>query len=65
MKDTSKLSKIYVTELGYIMAKIYYPKKRISINYKIGNVEELLESKKLDVSLSEFGKKLVYLQNNK
>jgi hypothetical protein len=30
------------------MAKIYYPKKRISINYKIGNVEELLENKKLD-----------------
>ena len=65
MKDTSKLSKIYVTELGYIMAKIYYPKKRISINYKIGNVEELLESKKLDVSLTEFGKNLLYLQDNK
>jgi hypothetical protein len=48
LKNTSKLSKIYVTELGYIMAKIYYPKKRISINYKIGNVEELLENKKLD-----------------
>ncbi len=65
MKDTSKLSKIYVTELGYIMAKIYYPKKKIFINYKIGNIEELLESKKIDVSLSEFGKKLVYLHNNK
>lgn len=65
MKDTSKLSKIYVTELGYIMAKIYYPKKRISINYKIGNVEELLESKKIDVSLTEFGKNLLYLQDNK
>ncbi len=50
MKNTSKLSKIYVTELGYIMAKIYYPKKRIFINYKIGNVEELLENKKLDIS---------------
>jgi hypothetical protein len=47
------------------MAKIYYPKKRISINYKIGNVEELLESKKLDVSLTEFGKNLLYLQDNK
>ncbi len=65
MKNNSKLSKIYVTELGYIMAKIYYPKKKIFINYKIGNIEELLESKKIDVSLSEFGKKLVYLQSNK
>ncbi len=65
MKNNSKLSKIYVTELGYIMAKIYYPKKKIFINYKIGNIEELLESKKIDVSLSEFGKKLVYLHNNK
>ena len=65
MKNNSKLSKIYVTELGYIMAKIYYPKKRISINYKIGNVEELLESKKIDVSLTKFGKNLLYLQDNK
>ena len=64
MKNTSKLSKIYVTELGHIMAKIYYPKKRISINYKIGNVEELLENKKLD-GYFWVQKKLIYLHNNK
>jgi len=46
------------------MAKIYYPKKRISINYKIGNVEELLENKKLD-GYFWVQKKLIYLHNNK
>lgn len=58
------MSKIYVTELGYVMAKIYYPKKRIWINYKIGEIDELLENKKLDLSLTKFGKNLLYLQDN-
>ena len=64
MKNNSKLSKIYVTELGYVMAKIYYPKKRIWINYKISEIDELLENKKLDLSLTKFGKNLLYLQDN-
>ena len=41
------LKEIYVTELGYIMAKIYYPKKGASINYRIGSLKNLLESNSL------------------
>jgi len=52
LKNNSKLSKIYVTELGYVMAKIYYPKKRVWINYKIGEIDD-------------FGKNLLYLHDNK
>jgi hypothetical protein len=59
LKNNSKLSKIYVTELGYVMAKIYYPKKRVWINYKIGSVDDLSEN--IDVSLTRFGKKLLSL----
>lgn len=37
------LSEIYVTELGFIMAKIYYPKTKAWINHKIGDLDNLLK----------------------
>jgi hypothetical protein len=37
------LSEIYVTELGFIMAKIYYPKTKSWINHKIGELDNLLK----------------------
>lgn len=43
------LKEIYVTELGYIMAKLHYPKKGVNINYKIGSIVNLLESEKLNL----------------
>jgi len=43
------LTEIYVTELGYIMAKIYYPSKRVFINHSVGKMSELLSTK--DISL--------------
>lgn len=36
------LNSIYVTELGYIMAKIFYSKKRVFKNFKIGDINSLL-----------------------
>ena len=42
------LSEIYVTELGFIMAKIYYPSTKAWVNHKIGELNELL--KDLNVS---------------
>lgn len=47
------LSDVYVTELGYIMAKFHYPKKGVWINYKIGEIKNLLECSNLRL-LSEF-----------
>lgn len=37
------LSEIYVTELGFIMAKIYYPSTKAWINHKIGELNDLLK----------------------
>lgn len=40
-KGKATLVDVYVTELGYLMAKIYYQKDKKWINYKIANLEEL------------------------
>ena len=37
------LEQIYVTELGYVMARIFYSKKGIWINKKISSLDNLLE----------------------
>jgi len=43
------LKEIYVTELGYIMAKLHYPKRGVNINHKIGSLRNLLESESLNL----------------
>lgn len=43
------LKEIYVTELGYIMAKIYYPKKGVNINHRIGYLKNLLNTDGLNL----------------
>jgi hypothetical protein len=53
----AKLKEIYVTELGYIMAKLYYPKKRVFMNYRIGLLQELLESENFTLT-TEWSKKI-------
>ncbi len=43
------LKEIYVTELGYIMAKVYYPKRGVFINHKIGSLKNLLDTNDLNL----------------
>ena len=43
------LKEIYVTELGYIMAKLHYPKKGVFINHKIGSLKNLLDTNNLSL----------------
>ena len=43
------LKEIYVTELGYIMAKVYYPKKGVYVNHKIGSLKNLLKTDELNL----------------
>jgi hypothetical protein len=43
------LKEIYVTELGYIMTKVYYPKRGVFINHKIGSLKNLLDTNKLNL----------------
>jgi len=37
------LEQIYITELGHVMARIYYRKKGVWINIKISSLDNLLE----------------------
>ena len=46
------LCDIYITELGYIMVKLHYPKKGVWMNYKIGEIKNLLEGSSIKL-LSE------------
>ena len=43
------LKEIYVTELGYIMAKVYYPKRGVFINHKIGSLKNLLDTNRINL----------------
>ena len=52
------LKEIYVTELGYIMAKVYYPKKGIFINHRIGSLRNLLKADGLNL-VSEWTEHIV------
>ena len=52
------LKEIYVTELGYIMAKVYYPKKVIFINHRIGSLKNLLKADGLNL-VSEWTEHIV------
>lgn len=51
------LKEIYVTELGYIMAKLYYPNKRVFMNHRIGLLQQLLESENFTLT-TEWSKKI-------
>lgn len=52
------LKEIYVTELGYIMAKIYYPKRGVFVNHRIGSLKNLLDTNKLNL-VSEWTEHIV------
>jgi hypothetical protein len=43
------LEQIYITELGHVMARVYYKKKGIRINKRITNLDSLLENTGLSV----------------
>lgn len=51
------LKEIYVTELGYVMAKLFYKKKKVFVNHKIGDLGKMLKTEKLNL-LSEWTKKI-------
>jgi hypothetical protein len=51
------LCSFYVTELGYIMVKIFYPKKNAWVNHKIGDIKNLLEGENIKL-ISEWTKSI-------
>jgi hypothetical protein len=46
------LEKIYLTELGFVMGKVFFPKRGIWINYQLGNLDKLLEFKSIKKSIN-------------
>ena len=49
------LEKIYVTDLGLVMGKIFYPNRKVWVNYQLSNLDELLslQKGKLKIKLRE------------
>lgn len=48
-KGKATLVEVYMTELGHLMAKIYYQTEKSWVNYRIGNISEL--TKTADIEL--------------
>lgn len=48
-KGKATLVEVYLTELGYLMAKVYHPNESVWTNYKIGEIGNLVESLKMKV----------------
>jgi len=39
------LEKVYLTELGLVMGKVFFPSNGVWVNYQLSNLENLLEFK--------------------
>ena len=57
-KGKATLVEVYITELGHLMAKIYYPKDKNWVNHRIGNMEDLIGTANIQL-LENITKKLV------
>ena len=56
-KGKATLVNVYVTELGYLMAKVYHTKEQLWMNYKIGEISNLMETANMKVLSSTTIKK--------
>ena len=43
------LENVYVSELGYVMVKVYYPIEKRWVTYNINRVENILEDTQLSL----------------
>ena len=43
------LETLYVSELGYVMVKVYYPTEKRWVTYNINRVENILEDTQLSL----------------
>ncbi len=56
-KGKATLTEVYITELGHLMAKIYYSKDKIWVNYRIGSFEDLARTVDIEL-LTPISKKI-------
>ena len=64
-KGKATLVKVYLTELGYLMAKVYHSKEQIWVNYRIGEISNLMEYANMKVLSSTTLKKSVLKKKEK
>lgn len=43
------LEQLYLTELGYVMARIYFPEKGVWINFNVQTIWDLLKDSNIDL----------------
>jgi hypothetical protein len=58
-KGKATLVEVYVTELGHLMAKVYSSKEKSWTNYKIGDIDNLMETADMKVLSSSVRKKTI------
>lgn len=51
------LEQLYLTELGYVMARIYFPEKGVWINFNVQTIWDLLKETKIDLKALDPHKK--------
>jgi hypothetical protein len=51
------LETLYLTELGHVMAKVYYPEKQTWMRYKLDEIENLLQNVNVKASSKPYKKK--------
>jgi hypothetical protein len=44
----------YVTELGYVMLKVWYPSKSVFVNHKISDIQEIIPSEFTIIDNNEY-----------
>jgi hypothetical protein len=48
-----KITKIFISELGYLMLKIYDKEKKHFTNYNLGQVDSVIDFKKINILLNQ------------
>jgi hypothetical protein len=48
-----KITKIFISELGYLMLQIYDKEKKHFNNYNLGQVDSVIDFKKINIPLNE------------
>jgi hypothetical protein len=48
-----KITKIFISELGYLMLQIYGKEKKHFTNYNLGQVDSVIDFKKINIPLNQ------------
>jgi hypothetical protein len=56
------LKEIYITELGYVMAKVYFIDRKVYINYVLASMKDLLSLENLHL-LNDWSDRIIIKEN--